>query len=289
MSQLGDFISVEKGLHPSGRFRESFFVPTPPSDADLTLFSSAASYSHPSASPLPPWLEDLAGLKLRGAIPTVSVLRGVQRDQENINKNSTFVSSPATSGARPLTSLPAGSRPTPSPPAAADLAADAAVTVDGGGAAAGDRDDSPRGTSPAPDSSDPLTPGAVPGSTAAPDLAPIAPPRGPNQLVCRGIKTVDEVIMAWETGLFGYGPMKNYKGGCGGKLDKAQVKLLSKAFTVYKKVGEMGREEFRRVYEAPVNGKSPTLCHIRTTIEKETPCKARGRKRNRVAEDKQRA
>lgn len=79
-----------------------------------------------------------------------------------------------------------------------------------------------RGTSPAPDSSE-----ALPGSTAALGLPPIARPRGPNQLVCRGIKTVHEVIMARETGLFGYSPIQNYKGGCGGKLDRAQVKLHS--------------------------------------------------------------
>lgn len=110
-------------------------------------------------------------------------------------------------------------------------------------------------------------------------VVPAGPPRGPNQLVCRSVKTVDEVVLAWEVGLNGYGPMKDYKNGAGGKLDRAQINLLSKANTVYKKVIELGRDGFRRVYETPVKGKPPTLGRIRTPIEKENSCQARERKR----------
>lgn len=101
MSQLGDFVSVEKELNPSERFQERFLVPTPPSDADLTLFLSAESSSHPSASPLPPWPEGFTGLQLRGAIPSASLLRTVQPGQECIRENSIFASSP-----RPLALAP---------------------------------------------------------------------------------------------------------------------------------------------------------------------------------------
>jgi len=60
--------------------------------------------------------------------------------------------------------------------------------------------------------------------------------------------------------------MKGYLRGAGGKLDKAQVNLLSKGNTVTKKIREMGREEFRRAYEVSTDGKAPTLFSIRTRI-----------------------
>ena len=90
-----------------------------------------------------------------------------------------------------------------------------------------------------------------------------------NQVVARGLKSVDDLIVAWEDGWKGYAPMKGFLRGAGGKLDKAQVNLLSKGNTVMKKIQEMGREEFRSTYEVSIGGKVPTLFSIRTRIERE--------------------
>eukprot|EP00170_Pyropia_yezoensis_P001554 contig_6773_g1558 len=75
--------------------------------------------------------------------------------------------------------------------------------------------------------------------------------------------------------------MKDYKNGAGGKLDRAQVNLLSKDHMVWKKVQDMGREDFRHMYEMPVEGKVPTPASIRDTIERENRLYKRGNKRAR--------
>jgi len=75
-------------------------------------------------------------------------------------------------------------------------------------------------------------------------------------------------MLAWEEGYNGYMPMKTFKKGKSGKLDRAQINLLSKAYGVWKKVNAMGREEFRMMYELPVNGVT-SLTDIRGRIERE--------------------
>jgi len=80
---------------------------------------------------------------------------------------------------------------------------------------------------------------------------------------------VDELMLAWEDGYNGHLPMKTFKKGKRGKLDRAQINLLSKAYSVWKKVDKMGREEFRMEYETAVNGVTPTLTDNRTRIERE--------------------
>lgn len=197
MSKLGDFVSLDKGLHPSGRLRECFFVPTPPSAADLTLSPSAASFSHPSASPLAPWLQDFAGQQLRGAIATASLLRQGEPAIDETIYNPVISFSPATADGVPPPSRLPSARPSPCRPAnAAESGADTAFIADRQAAAEGNKDHSPRSTSPAAASPSPITPGGPPGSTAEAELATIAPPDGPNEEVCRGIETVDEVHMA---------------------------------------------------------------------------------------------
>jgi len=107
-------------------------------------------------------------------------------------------------------------------------------------------------------------------------------PRQPNQVVARGLKSVDDLMLAWEVGWKGYAPMKGFLRGAGGKLDKAQVNLLSKGNTVMKKIQVMGREEFRSTYEVSVDGKVPTLFSIRTRVERENGRESvRGTKRGR--------
>jgi len=64
-------------------------------------------------------------------------------------------------------------------------------------------------------------------------------------------------------------PVKTFKTGKSGKLDRAQINLLSKAYGVWEKFNAMGRKEFRMMYELPVNRVSPTLTDIHRGIERE--------------------
>jgi len=108
------------------------------------------------------------------------------------------------------------------------------------------------------------------------------PPDSPTRSLAVGSSQLTTCFLAWKDGWKGYAPMKGFLRGAGGKLDKAQVSLLSKGNTVMKKIREMGREECRRSYEVAVDGKAPTLFSIRTRIEQENGRESvRGTKRGR--------
>lgn len=98
----------------------------------------------------------------------------------------------------------------------------------------------------------------------------LSSPREPaRQLVCRDIRAVDELIMAWNEGVRGYPPLIGPSGNPGGVLNPSPVKMLSKCRTVIKKVNKMGREAFREMYEKEEGGKRPSLRADRTRIERE--------------------
>jgi len=252
MSTFGNYVDLDVGLHPSSRLRAQFFVPTPPTDADLLLFQSVSTYSPSDAVPLEPWLAEFAALHLGGA-----VARG-----ERLRRSL----APPTSAADVL-------RPgaPPGGPSAIVPRVLPSACGDGG----------QNGVSQVVGAEPSSTGGA--GSQAQDrGAASLGPPIQSNQVVARGIKTVDELLQAWDFGWKGYGPMKELQNGAGGKLDKAQVNLLSKAKTVRRKVLEMGREEFRSAYEVAVEGKLPTLSSILTRIEQENGRQSiRGKKRAR--------
>jgi len=77
-------------------------------------------------------------------------------------------------------------------------------------------------------------------------------------------------MLAWEKGYNGYMPMKTFKKGKSGKLDRAQINLLYKAYGVWKKDNAMRREEIRMMCELSVNGVTPALTDIRGRIERES-------------------
>lgn len=252
---FGDFVSLDTGLHPSGRLRLSFFVPTPPGEQNLTLFASAAKFPSSSTAPLAPWLELFANEQLNSAAAAGRALHEWHSRRNEAE------------------GLPART-PCPSPVVSLAAAADGRsfepdADVESFEQVVGDDPRAPPTATPVP----------VLGGQASAGAARAA--RGPDQLVCRGLKSVEQVLLAWDTGLNGYGPMKDYKNDAGGKLDLAQVNLLSKAHMAWKKVQDMGREDFRRKYEVPVEGKVPTLASIRDTIERENRLSKRGNKRAR--------
>jgi len=87
---------------------------------------------------------------------------------------------------------------------------------------------------------------------------------------------VDELILAWEEGYNRYLPMKTFKKRKGGEFDRAQIDLLSKAYSVWRKIDATGREEFRKKYEIAVGGVTPTLTDIWTRIERENRTAKKG-------------
>jgi len=241
MSLFDECVDQNLGIHPATQLQAAFFVPTPPTDTDLLLFSSASSFSPPDGVPLSPWLSDLAVLSLGGAVAAGEKLR-----------RAVSLSARARDPYPPLSSPP--------PPSNDHSNGQALVTpvVEEDQAAASR-------------SGDAQAPATGRASDKGADLGEVLrrAPLQRNQVVARGLKSVDDLIVAWEDGWKGYAPMKGFLRGAGGKLDKAQVNLLSKGNTVMKKIQEMGREEFRSTYEVSIGGKVPTLFSIRTRIERE--------------------
>ena len=247
ISRQGDSIDIDAGMHPTARAQAAFFVPTPPTDENLLLFSSASSYTPPVADPLFPWLSDLACSRLGDAVTKGRELRRLLRST-NTPHSGTQPDVPTPPCA--VAVLPgASSEPLGHAPAASRSGSQSTVGCPGGVNAAPtlgeDEADGGRSTTRAPAR------------------------REPNQVICRGLWSVDELMLAWEDGYNGYLPMKTFKKGKGGKLDRAQINLLSKAYSVWKKVDTMGREEFRTEYEIAVGGVTPTLTDIRARIERE--------------------
>jgi len=257
MSLFDDYVEQNIGVHPAAQLQAACFVPTPPTDNDLLLFSSAFNFSPADAVPLESWLNELAALVLGSAVAAGEKLRrAVSRSARACDAHPPRSSSPPTSddqvdGQRPVT---------PGTPAVLD---DQAGTGRSGHAAT-------RAT------------GGASGKGSDLGEALHGAPRQPNQVVARGLKSVDDLVLAWEDGWKGYAPMEGFLRGAGGQLDKAQVNLLSKGNRVIKKIREMGREELRRSYKVAVDGKVPTLFSIRTRIERENGRESvRGTKRGR--------
>jgi len=240
-------MDIDAGVHPPARAQAAFFVPTPPTDEDLLLFSSASSYTPPVADPLFPWLSALACSRLGDAVTKERELRRLLRS-----------SSTPRSGTQ---------RDVPIPPCAVAVLSGASSE--------------PLGHAPAASrSGSQSTVGRPAGVNAAPALgeddadggrstARAPARREPNQVICRGLRSVDDLMLAWDDRYNGYLPMKTFKKAKGGKLDRAQINLLSKAYSVWKKVDTMGREEFPMEYETDVNGVTQTLTEIRRRIERE--------------------
>jgi len=257
MSLFDDYVDQNSGIHPAAQLQAAFFVPTPSTDNDLLLFTSASTFSPADAVPLEPWLNELASLVLGNAVAAGEKLRrAVSRSARACDAHPPRSSPPPTSDDQADRQPPV----TPGTPVVLD---DQSGTGRSGHAAT-------RAT------------GRASGKGADLTEALRGAPRQPNQVVARGLKSVDDLVLAWEDGWKGYAPMKGFLRGAGGKLDKAQVNLLSKGNTVMKKIREMGREEFRRSYEVAVDGKVPTLFSIRTRIERENGRESvRGTKRGR--------
>jgi len=247
MSRLGDCIDIDSGLHPTARAHAAFFIPTPPTDEDLLLFSSAAVFSPPAADPLLPWLTDLATRRLSNAVVVGRELRHLLHESKN----------PRGDPQRPVTTPPPAVSPVPAASSEMPACLSASRSTGGPSTAARSRD---AGASLVLD---------VGASADRGDATRVVFRRDPNQVICRGLRSVDELMLAWEEGYNGYMPIKNFKKGKSGKLDRAQINLLSKAYGVWRKVNAMGREEFRMMYELPVNGVAPTLTDIRVRIERE--------------------
>lgn len=223
-------------MHPSGRQRAALFIPTPPNDHDLALFASVASYSTETTPPLPQWLDSLAQEQLIDMTGVAARLR----------QHLSAPSGDATPGVQ---------LPLPRP---------GNVLPDGETASQG-----PSGGLTAPVA--PCIPPPPPSSanTEASQASADIPLRGPDQIICRRIKTVDELITAWEVALVGDGPMSQYKKSSKGTLDAAQVNVLSKTYTVWRKVQELSRDEFAERFECLAHGKVPSLYSIRMCIEKQ--------------------
>jgi len=68
MSIFDDYVEQNIGVHPAAQLQAALFVPTPPTDNDLLLFSSASNFSPADAVPLEPWLNELAALVLGNAV-----------------------------------------------------------------------------------------------------------------------------------------------------------------------------------------------------------------------------
>lgn len=170
-----DFTPIDDGLHPAARHRSAFYVPSPPDDKDLLVFSTAVFSTSPAA-PLASWLEQLAVQQLQSAATAAERLRANRRG------------------------------PVPAP-----LAPPPPSRVDGPSV----------GLAPQPVSAPPAAdPGAV-----------RLPARGPDQVICRGIESFDELIQAWETRLHGYKPLHKLRNSALGVLGPTQVNVLSDAHT----------------------------------------------------------
>jgi len=247
MSRLGDCIDIDSGLHPTARAQAAFFIPTPSTDEDLLLFSSAAVFSPAAAEPLLPWLADLATRRLGNAVVVGRELRHLLHESKNPRGD------PQRTVATPTPSV------SPVPAASSEMPACLSASRSTGGP-------STEARSRDAEASPVLDVGA---SAARGGGTRVAFRRDPNQVICRRLRSVDELMLAWEEGHNGYMPMKTFKKGKSGKLDRAQINLLSKAYVVWKKVNAMGREEFRMMYELPVNGVTPTMTDIRGRIERE--------------------
>lgn len=119
---------------------------------------------------------------------------------------------------------------------------------------------------PPPSRVDGLSVGLAPEPVSAPPAAdPGAvrlPARGPDQVICRGMKSFDELIQAWVTRLHGYEPLHKLRNSALGVLGPTQVNALSDAHTAWIKVKEIGRGKKR----ASVGGEYS--CHFSSlTVE----------------------
>lgn len=189
MDSSDDFTPIDDGLHPAARHRSAFYVPSPPDDKDLLVFSTAVFSTSPAAI-LASWLEQLAVQQLQSAATAAERLRANRRG------------------------------PVPAP-----LAPPPPSRVDGPSV----------GLAPQPVSAPPAAdPGAV-----------RLPARGPDQVICRGIESFDELIQAWETRLHGYKPLHKLRNSALGVLGPTQVNVLSDAHTAWIKVKEIGRGKKR--------------------------------------------
>ena len=173
MLLFDDYVEQNIGVHPAAQLQAAFFVPTPPTDNDLLLFSSASNFSPADAVPLEPWLNELAALVLGNAVAAGEKLRrAVSRSARACDAHPPRSSSPPTSddqvdGQRPVT------------PGTTAVLGDQAGTGRSGHAAT-------RATGGA----------SGKGSDLAEALR--GAPRQPNQVVGRGLKSVDDLFSGME-------------------------------------------------------------------------------------------
>ena len=257
MSLFDDYVEQNIGIHPAAQLQAAFLVPTPPTDNNLLLFTSASSFCPADAVPLEPWLKELAALVLGNAVAAGEKLRlavaGTDRACD---------AHPPRSFRPPTSDGQADGQPP------VTLGTPAVLDNQAGTGRSGHETNRATGTA----------------SGKGADLTEAwrGAPRHSNQVVARGLKSVDDLVLASDDGWKRYAPTKGFLRRAGGKLGKAQVNLLSKGNTVMKKIREMWREELQRSYEVAVDGKVPTLLCIRFRIEQENGQEsARGTKRGR--------
>jgi len=174
MARLGDCIDIDSGLNPTARANAAFFIPTSTTDKDLLLFSSAAVFSPPAADPLLPWLADSATRRLGNAVVVGPELRHLLHDSKNPIDDPQRTIPTRTPGVSPV---PAASSEMPAGLSASRSTSGPSTAASSGAA----------GIFPVPNV----------GASAAPGVGTrVAVQRDPNQVICRGLRSVDELMLA---------------------------------------------------------------------------------------------
>jgi len=175
MSLFDDCVEQHVGIHPAAQLQAAFFVPTPPTDNDLLLFSSASNFSPADAVLLEPWLNELAALVLGNAVSAGEKLRrAVSQSARARDAHPPRLSAPPTSD---------------------DQATGQSQVTSGTPVVLDDQTAMGRsGHAPTRATGRASGKGADLGETLR------GAPRQPNQVVARGLKSVDDLILAWEDG-----------------------------------------------------------------------------------------